>query len=226
MTTGSLRETTTEYVCEMNRYTIVAARTSFLDKPDLSAYHATLFHGWARRSGDDTENLEWAGWASLEYIYNTSSRARLVQPRLNFLIQRETYNDLHLEGPFKTLPVVLLKCVNIEFSKGVMPDFDRLDVEDGEYEQLLLQAPACGPKSSRIEFVELCLPRIPPEERGISIAIKKDKFTTREVFTMRAGQPQPDCFWCPAGNAFLTDRFSKLLELVDPDYFDFFTVEI
>ncbi len=204
-------------------YIAIHGKSRFFNDQEITAFHATLFHGYARRTGDPA-NLDETGQTPLEYIHNMAADTWVTAPRLNLLIRQEVLAEIPALSLIKTAPVQISKCVLVPFGKGDMSFFDRSPEElaeiGGDYHLLLTEAAPCGQISEDIRFVELYLPIISEESRGEPINVEFPDGGLLEIDVVRPGLEQPDFFYCEAGNVFEVSQFGRLLEWIDTDYFE------
>ena len=211
------------------KYVAIRAKTRFLNERDLTAYHATLFHGYARRIGDPAD-LDETGQSPLEYVYNLAADAWVTQPRTNLLFRREILDEALALSTFRKLPVQIVKQVMVPFAKGDMSFFSRppheLQEIGGDYRRLLTEAAPIAPVAASVDFVELCLPPIPATALGEPFTLEYQGGGLLEIDVVRPGLEQPDFFYCEGGNVFEASRLGRLLEWIDTDYFEVKHLEI
>jgi hypothetical protein len=211
------------------KVTAIKARTFFPAHTGLSAYHSSLFHGYAKRRGMDTENLQDTNWSPLEYIYNLASKARIAQPKSNLVIMKKLCPDLGLPKNVKLIPVIIKKYVNVPFAKGDMSYFENESPKTGgDYPRILRASREIREQQGvELSFEELCAPVI---AEGIADGSEcKVRFGDSETKVLRLSGTwlsEHKCGWLDSCHIFVSTLVEKILPHVNRDFFELCEFEI
>lgn len=211
------------------RIVVIRAQTYFPPETGISAYHATLFHGTAKRKGNDTENLEAAKWASLDLIYNLASKAAVIRPKSNLLVRQDVLAKTRLlSSSIKTLSVNIAKYVNLPFTKGDMSYFDRQHPDvGGDYPQLLrIERGVKVERDEELNFLELCAPLPPKDCQLKEVAVEFDHGVVKKIELAVPWIKEVKACWSGGCNVFEEIAAKDLVPHIDSDFFEMRSLEI
>ena len=209
------------------RTAAIRARTYFPPESSVTAYHAALFHGFAKRKGLDSEDLDAAQWSSLQLIYNLESNASIIQPKSNLPLRWKLLESLQQLISVRAIPVEIIKYVRLPFDKGDMSCFEKEDAELGDYAGLLRKAAKLRIEPElEVKFAELCLPLMPSGGESTDVVVEFDAGVVKKIPLSPDWLTKAKGVWAEGCQIIEQSIAEVLLPHINYDYIEVRTIEI